>query len=181
MMTHGCSDAVDHIKEPLPDFNEIITGSEKYTDASFPYAEAIQWRDIDQTKAQKLGAPYVWERASVAFPAASLWGSQGITPADFDQGGLGDCYFIATAASLAEEPGRIEALFVNEDNTLNAAGIYAVTMYVMGAPVTVVVDDYLPLVKTGSLYRSRYAERSPDRAIVGLILEKAYAKLVGNY
>ena len=40
----------------------------------------------------------------------------------------------------------MEKVFLNEDNGLNAAGIYAVNFYTLGIPHTVVVDDYLPLM-----------------------------------
>ena len=53
-------------------------------------------------------------------------------------------------------------------------------MYVMGIPVTVTVDEYLPL-----LYKSTqglvYGNHSVDGALWMPILEKAAAKLFGNY
>ena len=36
----------------------------------------------------------------------------------------------------------MKKIFLTEE--LNAAGLYALQMYVMGIPVTVVVDDFLP-------------------------------------
>lgn len=62
---------------------------------------------------------------------------------------------------------------------LNSAGVYAVKMYMMGIPVTVTIDDYLPFY-SGS-YGLYYAKRSGDGALWMPILEKAAAKLFGNY
>lgn len=64
----------------------------------------------------------------------------------------------------------------NEDGTPNKAGIYAVRLYSRGVPVIVTVDDYLPTVN-GKLVFAKI----PDGAIWVPILEKAFAKLYGNY
>ena len=69
----------------------------------------------------------------------SLWGSKGISPDGVVQGYLGDCWFLAAAAALAEHPERISRLFTNTD--ISEAGIYQVTMFVRGEPIKFVVDD----------------------------------------
>ena len=63
---------------------------------------------------------------------------------------------------------------------LNTAGIYALKMYVMGIPVTVSVDEFLPFDKESAngLFYGRF---SPDKGLWMPILEKAAAKLYGNY
>ena len=43
---------------------------------------------------------------------------------------------------MAQEPERIKRIFEIEE--MNSAGVYAMTLYAMGIPVTVTVDDYLP-------------------------------------
>lgn len=45
--------------------------------------------------------------------------------------------------SIAEDPERIKDLFLVDEK--NSVGVYAATMYQLGMPVTVIVDDYLPL------------------------------------
>jgi hypothetical protein len=45
--------------------------------------------------------------------------------------------------TIAEYPDRIQELFANP--YLNDKGVYAVQMYALGIPVTVVVDDYIPM------------------------------------
>jgi len=73
----------------------------------------------------------------------SLWGSKGVLPDGVVQGYLGDCWFLAAAAALAEHPERIKGIFTNED--YSEAGIYQVTLYVRGQPVKIVVDDRIAL------------------------------------
>ena len=46
---------------------------------------------------------------------------------------------------LAEKKGRMEKVFLNKDNALNANGIYAINVYALGVPHTIVVDDWLPV------------------------------------
>lgn len=54
-------------------------------------------------------------------------------------------------------------------------------MYAVGVPITIVVDDYLPLIETSSGYRTVMAHTGADKALWGPLMEKAFAKLHGNY
>ena len=121
-----------------------------------------------------------WNRLSDVFDTDiySLWGSNGISAADVIQGGIGNCWLQAAAASVAQDPARIEKLF--EIKTLNTAGVYALNMYVMGIPGTVSVDDHQAMYSTSS-DGTVFAHRSPDHGLWNLILEKAAAKLFGNF
>lgn len=107
-----------------------------------------------------------------------MFGTEGIQPSDAVQGGLGDCWIHAAAAAVATDPRRIERLF--EVTELNTAGVYAVNMYVMGIPVTVTVDDFLPMW-SASERGLIYGGPSPDKSLWMPILEKAAAKFYGNY
>ena len=57
-----------------------------------------------------------WTRAS-DFPSAVEYTPaifrDGISPNDIKQGMLGDCYFVAALASLAEWPHRVEKIFAS--------------------------------------------------------------------
>ena len=57
-----------------------------------------------------------WTRAS-DFPNADDYAPEifrdGISPNDIKQGMLGDCYFVAALASLAEWPHRVEKIFAS--------------------------------------------------------------------
>ena len=84
---------------------------------------------------------------------------------------------IAASSVTAQDPERIKEVFLIEN--LNTAGVYAVKLYMMGIPVTVVVDDYLPFwLDSENLI---YGNKGPDNSLWMPILEKAAAKLFGNY
>lgn len=63
-------------------------------------------------------------------------------------------------------------------DSTNNAGVYAVTLYPIGIPQTVVVDDQLPFGSDGKLL---FGNTGTDGGLWGPILEKAFAKLSGNY
>jgi len=106
----------------------------------------------------------------------SLWGENGIDLADMGQGSIGNCWFISGAATMAERPGRIDKVFDNVG--LNDAGFYQVQMYKLGSPITIQIDDKLPLTENS---QTVYAEVSKDGALWGPLIEKAFAKYHGNY
>ena len=102
-----------------------------------------------------------------------------MTPADVRQGSIGNCWFLSAISALAERPGRIERVFVNDD--VSANGIYAVNFYSLGVPHTVIVDDYLPIEEYWGTAYTVFSKMGPDAALWAPILEKAFAKLHGNY
>lgn len=96
------------------------------------------------------------------------------------QGEIGNCWFISAASALAEKKGRMESVFLNDEASAN--GIYGVNFYTLGVPHTVIVDDYLPLLKAddGTL-TTNGAKVGTDGSLWPTILEKAFAKYHGNY
>ena len=100
-------------------------------------------------------------------------------PSDATQGYLGDCWFIASISSFAEVPQRVKAAFLTDET--NGVGVYAVELYLLGTPITVIIDDYLPFVKgvdSDSLFYSRF---TTSDAVWSPLLEKAFAKYLGSY
>ena len=65
-----------------------------------------------------------WARPSEMIDNPSLWGSKGVLPAGTNQGLLGDCWMLASAAALAEYPERIMKIFTNTE--YDSAGIFQV-------------------------------------------------------
>ena len=55
-------------------------------------------------------------------------------------------WLMSAVSAVAEVPSRLDAVILNKDNVLNAAGIYAFEIRTLGFPHTVIVDDYLPMV-----------------------------------
>jgi calpain-15 len=134
------------------------------------------WQD-DETSFTEYGQ---WLRISDIFNAEehSLFGNEGIVPGDAVQGSLGDCWIHAAAAAVAQEPQRIRDMFLIKE--LNSAGIYALKMYLMGIPVTVSVDEFLGF-SANDPSGLHYASLPKSKALWMPILEKAAAKLFGNY
>jgi calpain-15 len=122
-----------------------------------------------------------WHRVSDHdfFNGRTLFGSEGVKPTDVRQGEIGNCWFLSSMTALAEYPGRIESMYLNK--TLSRAGVYGIKMYALGCPITIQVDDKLPLRKWGSGKNTRYAGVGADNSLWSPLMEKAFAKFHGNY
>lgn len=123
-----------------------------------------------------------WKRASEIFPQGLVVFPRYINADDLIQGSIGDCYFMSCLAALAANPKRITKLIRNEEP--NAAGCYVVCLCINGTWQDVVIDDYLP-VKPGTdnlAFGASNNEGHTDRGVLWVaLLEKAWAKLCGNY
>lgn len=86
---------------------------------------------------------------------------------------------MSSFSAVAEIPGRIEDLFQTKE--LNEAGIYAVNFYALDMPLTVIIDDQLPVDKSGDDYSTVFAEIPKDSSMWVPLIEKAFAKFRGNY
>ena len=178
---HDCMYTQNRNKAAVDDFHTIVAGSAEYNDDDFtPDASSLYWSDMGENL--DVGT-YEWKRAKNLFTDADnhLWGSNGVSPNDFKQGALGNCWFLAGASALAEHPGRIERMFLNEQSALNAAGIYAINLYALGVPHTIVVDDYLPVKYRNGEYSTLFNKVGRDGSLWSVIIEKAFAKYHGNY
>ena len=68
------------------------------------------------------------------------------------------------------------------ETELNVRGGYAVNFFALGVPQTTVVDDYIPFKKDRKdIYKPVYASISNDNSLWPMILEKAFAKMQGNF
>jgi hypothetical protein len=94
---------------------------------------------------------------------------------DIQQGGIGDCYFCAAAASLAEFPWAVRAAFIN--TKVNKCGIYGVIFNIGGEPKPVILDDFF-------MHNDRKDScflQFKNGKIWATLMEKAWAKTVGSY
>lgn len=76
---------------------------------------------------------------------------------------------------MAERASRIDNIFVN--TAYPREGLLALNLFVKGKPAVITVDDYLPFYGSNPIF----AKRSWDGDFWMPFVEKAFAKLTGNY
>ena len=107
-------------------------------------------------------------------------GDDGGTPVfnEIKQKYLGNCYFIASLASVGEYPGFIQNAFINKEK--NKEGIYLIRFYIRGKPWVVSIDDNILVYK--NYPNPEIVTTLPsDNAFWGVLLTKAWAKVKGSY
>ena len=107
-------------------------------------------------------------------------------PAGIKQGGFSDCWFLAGSTAIAEDPTRMyEVVHKNSRHEYNPAGVFRYFFWVKNKWVPINIDDQLPVRYKYSNSRDYFAPYGADRSNFGAwwmpLLEKAYAKLNGNY
>jgi len=118
-----------------------------------------------------LDAPERWERLSEICETPVLFSDQGIMASDVQQGAIGDCFLLSAVAAVASaRPALLRELFVRYDV---AKGVYGVRLFLSGAWLYVLVDDYIALDDEGE---KLYASCSDSNELWLPVLEKAIAK-----
>ena len=121
-----------------------------------------------------------WKRAKDFLPVLnegtpiSLFGD-GALPMDLGQGQIGDCYLLASLSALAEEAGRVEALFANSEYD-EATSNYIVHLFKDGGWVAVQVDDQFWV--DSNTNKPLCCNTKGTSRLWPMILEKAYCKLI---
>lgn len=90
-----------------------------------------------------------WKKVSDAMPGAQIFKGK-VEPGDIKQGYLGDCYFLAALAALAERPDRIFNLFLLEE--VNEVKYYSIKMIYKGKWMTIDMDEYFPFLHGGPAF-----------------------------
>nr|XP_022342765.1 calpain-5-like [Crassostrea virginica] len=108
----------------------------------------------------------------------------GASTDDFHQGSLGNCWFVAAAACIAEKPKLLKKIVPEiekqewlPENKNKYAGIFHFRFWICGEWTDVVIDDYLP-TSNGHLI---YIHSNTRNEFWSALLEKAYAKIFGSY
>lgn len=151
----------------------------KFRDLTFPAAREslIRFWESADIAAQMEWMTFTWKRLSDVFTNLKVFDK--IDPSDIKQGSLGDCYFLSALSALAENPKRIERLFITRDFASN--GQYKLTMMEMGHWKEYAVDDYMPMKGESEL---AFSGPRIEKGVVEmwvLLLEKAWAKKYGCY
>lgn len=125
----------------------------------------------------------VWKRLPIISPEIVLFND--VDENDqlgwFDevtQGGIGNCYLIATLSGSARFPEIIKDLFTAQES--DQAGIYQTQMYVRGKPWTLTIDDTVLFNKDrNNLEHVEYKVDKPS--MWGPLLEKAWSKIDATF
>ena len=129
-----------------------------------------------------------WRRPQEFMGASYDVFKEAIEPDDIRQGSLGDCWFMCSLSAIAEFPQLVKNVFVNPARLSAAAedewsgqknehGSYKLRFCKGGEWHSVTVDDFFPCYPgKGPIFSKSHGEE-----LWVLLIEKAYAKLHGNY
>jgi hypothetical protein len=112
---------------------------------------------------------------------ASLFGYI-IRDSDVKEGGINDAYFLSGISAIAEYPQRINNTFLTK--SYDKSGVIAIKAYVRGIETIITIDDYLPFYTNkhnSDNITLVYARPSDQESLWPVFLEKAWAKVMGNY
>lgn len=151
--------------------DQCLKSGKLFEDTEFPAAEQSLFYSQSQNRRYEWLRPIEMSRNPYFFV-------DGYSRFDIQQGELGDCWLLAAAATLTQDP-NLFAKVVPEDNSFqhNYAGIFHFRFWQYGKWVEIVIDDRLPTYR-GQLM---YMRSSDQNEFWSALLEKAYAKLHGSY
>lgn len=136
-------------------------------------------RDLDGQSLQDPALCSVWGGMPTyqRFASNPLFGTAGPKMTDIHQGGLGDCYYLATLSAIAKtNPDKIRQSVVDLGD-----GTFGVQFFRNNTPTFVRVDADLPVLNGGMCYDSI---PSDNGSMWAPVIEKAYAfmrRMDGRY
>lgn len=149
-------------------------GYDNFVDPCFPPNDRSIY-DVNSGEEYPLSERPVWKRPHEYMNGLPQLFENEIDPNDIRQGALGNCWFLASIAALAESPALVRRLFITDK--YNEFGIYKLRICKNGEWVVVTIDDYIPCYLNGGPMFSS----ANGNELWAILLEKAYAKLHGNY
>ena len=180
------SEKLEPVECPVYYQNQIASNEDTFIDPLFkPQEESII--NVDKSKEiakdilpEEISAirGFTWLRPHEIFKTYSYFLYKGIEPDDIKQGALGNCYFLASIAAIAEFKERIESIIVEDERNEN--GCYGIKLHIQGVPTIITIDDQLPCYKSNRHQAFTHCKGSDNEIWVSLI-EKAWAKLNGSY
>ena len=143
-----CKDIHKLAVNPGTPVTQMKKAEGKFEDSSFPAAKSsLQATGDEWLKAAKLNK-ITWSRVA-SDGKAPIIGPKGISSDDVSQGGLGNCWFLAAAMGVAEHPDRMKQIIVNQKP--NTQGAYSFNFWNLGVPITVTIDDQIPMFEGRTL------------------------------
>lgn len=141
----------------------------------------IYWRDPDFPPYKALGCRkegVEWKRPHEICDNPKMFVDGG-DQLDICQGSLGDCWFLAAAATMSMHPDLLKRVCPDQtfDPNNGYTGKFSFKFYQYGKWVTVTIDDRLPTMHNQLIY----VHSATKNEFWAALLEKAYAKLNGNY
>jgi calpain-15 len=156
---------------PLEQIQSLLSRKiDKFFDLEF----AAHWRSIYDSQQNALDVYIHWRRPE-AFIENPVLFKETLETDDLKPGILGNEWFLSAVAMLCERPALIEKLFVTK--TVTSEGLYRVKICKHGVWSEVTIDDLIPCYPQGM---PLFTQGSGSE-IWPMLLEKAYAKLHGNY
>lgn len=151
-----------------------------FADKQFPNNSVSLYQNPPHKDYRNQWSKFSWSRADNIFGKTgyTLLGNNEPSPSDIRQGSLGDCYFLCSLASLAEQPSLIKRLF--HDQLVNEQGVIGVWLFISGHWTLYVLDEYFPTVNSGKSVDLAFS-KTLEKELWVLALEKAYAKAYGSY
>jgi len=148
-----------------------------FKDLEFPHENCYVDHVIDDEELKNKYSELSWKRpkefmgktyeSAVLFDCFSL--------GDVSKSPLLGSEFYSALAVMTEFPQRLSRVF--NTKTINQQGVYSLSLFVSGASIEILVDDYFPCIGDfGPLYA-----RPNENEIWFMLIEKAFAKLYGTY
>ena len=101
--------------------------------------------------------------------------NEGVSPMDVKQGRLSDMWLLSAIAALAEKPKLVKRVVLTKE--ANSYGFFKVKLCKMGGWQNILIDDFFPCFPLAEPIFSK----NNAKEIWVMLLEKAFAKLFGDY
>lgn len=161
---------------------QALFSKQPFKDDKFPFVDFSKIKPLKNAKVE-------WLRPRAFLKSAPRFIVDGISPHDFSQGKIGNCWLIAALSALKSLPEHFAKMVVPARQSFADAdaGIFHFRFWRAGEWHDVVVDDRLPVLTLASPKGSITKKpafchnRFVPEEMFGPLLEKAYAKFVGGY
>jgi hypothetical protein len=162
------------------DFPKIIKSGKLFEDPDFKPTQNCLFNKLESKldeKTKKLWKTFEWKRWDEIYPDGfEVFDDDKISYQDLKQGLLGTWYMWSAVVSAISNLERISDIFITKK--ANQSGIYVVRFIINGQPKLVAIDDHFVVNPATDLPAFSYSTKN---LIWPLILEKAWAKLNGNF